>query len=42
MKEPKKEKKVPLTSVYPRVLVLGNLQLPEIQKFKWIKHLERM
>lgn len=28
MKEPKKEKKVPLTSVYPRVLVLGNLQLP--------------
>lgn len=35
----KAKEKLPLTSAYPKVLVLGNLQLPEIQKFKWIMHL---
>lgn len=38
----KAKEKLPLTSAYPRVLVLGNLQLPEIQKFKWIIHVGRV
>lgn len=38
----KAKEKLPLTSIYPRVLVLGNLQLPAIQKFKWIMHLGRV
>lgn len=40
----KAKEKLPLTPAYLRVLVLGNLQLPEIQskKFKWIMHLARV
>lgn len=38
----KAKEKLPLTSIYPRVLIFGNLQLPAIQKFKWIMHLGRV
>lgn len=38
----KAKEKLPSTSAYPRVLVLGNLRPPEIQKFKWIMHLGRV